>query len=272
MNLKDRLIISKQYKENYSDNKVINGNTITVENHYADLIKKFITENRNIMFLIHRNFDKEKIVNYIKSTVLGRQVLVAENFESNIPGAENNIVIIKNSSAVDIVKIFEQNLRGIKPFVFMFDLENYENTAKKLAAVISVNFPNMTNESINLLIKASNPVCVAIEEDKISNISENIFENTVREHKIEQKEIAEISEPVIVEEEEAAQEQVQETEMQIIEEEEEITEENNSSETDIVEAEAVEEIPQEGEQIPEKVNKYKLLRDKIRSKKQAEQI
>ena len=292
MNLKDRLVISKQNITANQNGTAEKGNIPEFKNalEVSDIVKSLITNKKNLIFVSNRETDKAIIIKFIKNTVPSAYN-TTESFDENLVNS-GKINIIKNASIKDIVKVFEAAISGYKQFICLFYINKNNQIKDKLGALIAINYPPLSDKNIITLMSCSDSVIITIEnKDDTVIISEIIemndsyeintmysYDNQEKQQKKKLKKNPEPKEQIIEEKESAAEVIEQPVKKQkiknILIDEELLNYEasdhivdNNTP--DIIEEEIQNDTADETQISSEpakKVNKYKLLKEKIKSK------
>ncbi len=185
MNIKDRLKTSKrttspEKKEN-TGIKYKNAEKYFTDGKYVkNLLKAYIKNAKNIIFIINNSFDAELISLYFKSFIK----------DSDKNPQESKIEIVSEPSIIETVKIFENIISLDKSYIFGLKINKPDNILDKLTALIAVNFPNLQKMNIDTLISSSESVFVYFDKDKegmyfISKIEEMVnTENGIEFEKI----------------------------------------------------------------------------------------
>lgn len=301
MNLKDRLDNIKNtnqisIKEEISTDTYFDINNIFVNyDKISGILFSIINQKKNIIFISDNSVDKNIIVSLMQSVLGSYDIEILNSIDENIYNLCTKIKFISDSSIIQIVKIFEYIIYGYSSFISLFNLANDENIINKLKTVIAVNFRNLTEENINTLIGCSDSFFVSIEKDedglflvskvqKINYIENIISLDVIYDYKNADKNV----EQKFVEE---AKPENSEEDNSYIETEKNIL--NNDiqyQETDFIESEDADSVIQK-EQIAIdineekneenlidstdnveekpiiKVNKYRLLKEKIKNKR-----
>lgn len=276
MNIKDRLKSTKNSEENIVLNKE-NLKKTNIADIFADgkyvqtLVRNYIKDYKNIIFLNNSSFDSSFICEYFKSfTIKGEKVKIT----NSVSLKEAQINIIPEPNVKDIVKIFENTILSDKSYIFGLKIKSYDNILSKLRALISVNYPNMSQNSIDVLINSSECVIVYFSKNDdglyiISKIEEmHNIEGEIILEKIFDTDSAFVlsSDESVSQEDNSAEniETVQNSETPLSQEEN-IIGEKVEIENELKEEKQV--ITVDNKRTI-KVNKYKLLRDKIKRKKE----
>lgn len=234
-------------------------------------------------------------------------VEVLRNISDNLPFVSAEKVIVPEPSVSEIIKIFELILCDFKTFVFAMNLKTFENVLESLRTLISLNCPNLSANNVEHLIGVSSALLVYIDRTEdglfsVTNIGKIIYRNntafldvlyssvkdstetslTVLENNLNSvvEETSCVEEQTVSDNSDKDEEQntlandveddfadVNSLEEKLVEEEFIEEKQNDVENTDITDdessltAETVEDIE------PQKVNKYKLLKEKIKSKK-----
>ena len=309
MNLKDRLdsissIDKVCIKEN--TNKEPDILDIFEDNkNVRKIISLAINNGKNIILLSNTSCDKTLLIKYISSFVPEDRQKTEITSASEINSKQNcDIFLFEKPSIYEIVKILEYILYGYKSFIFTVDMNSFEDVLDKLSTVILVNFKNLTEKNVNTLIANSNAVFVYFSKNEdglftITNIGEIISENNIvnivpidiKESEPEQKLENEINTVIKskLEEETAAYEKKDAIITEpILLPVEETTEELNHNEVEIsidlmpnedVQTIIIDSNPNKAENNidkpedtiePQKINKYKLLKEKVKNRRSSQ--
>lgn len=250
-------------------------------------INDFIQNNKNIILVCNKSFDKLIISNYIKSLLPPKKgINVIEELNSHIKDLNGKVNIFPTPDIAVIVKILEQIIYGCQSFIFSINLGNYDNVINKLKAIIALNYKNLDSNDIITLLGASNAVIVYIlkNEDglfylsKIDEIKQNgmeielrsiLNENTNKNNDMESNSensvMNSLEETLIIEKNKI---KPSEKENSISIEQNNISDETKQvvkKEQEIINEEISEENQTKIEE--KKLNKYELLREKVRQKK-----
>ena len=301
MNLKDRLDNIKNtnqisIKEEISTDTYFDINNIFVNyDKISGILFSIINQKKNIIFISDNSVDKNIIVSLMQSVLGSYDIEILNSIDENIYNLCTKIKFISDSSIIQIVKIFEYIIYGYSSFISLFNLANDENIINKLKTVIAVNFRNLTEENINTLIGCSDSFFVSIEKDEdglflVSKVQKiNYIENIISldvicdyknaDKNVEQKFV-----------EEAKPENSEEDNSYIETEKNILNNDIQYQETDFIESEDADSVIQK-EQIAIdineerneenlidstdnveekpiiKVNKYRLLKEKIKNKR-----
>ena len=301
MNLKDRLDNIKNTNQISIKEEIVTDTYFDINNIFVNYDKingilfSIINQKKNIIFISDNSVDKNIIVSLMQSVLGSYDIEILNSIDENIYNLCTKIKFISDSSIIQIVKIFEYIIYGYSSFISLFNLANDENIINKLKTVIAVNFRNLTEENINTLIGCSDSFFVSIEKDedglflvskvqKINYIENIISLDVIYDYKNADKNV----EQKFVEE---AKPENSEEDNSYIETEKNIL--NNDiqyQETDFIESEDADSVIQK-EQIAIdineeknkenlidstdnveekpiiKVNKYRLLKEKIKNKR-----
>ena len=301
MNLKDRLDNIKNTNQISIKEEIVTDTYFDINNIFVNYDKisgilfSIINQKKNIIFISDNSVDKNIIVSLMQSVLGSYDIEILNSIDENIYNLCTKIKFISDSSIIQIVKIFEYIIYGYSSFISLFNLANDENIINKLKKVIAVNFRNLTEENINTLIGCSDSFFVSIEKDedglflvskvqKINYIENIISLDVIYDYKNADKNV----EQKFVEE---AKPENSEEDNSYIETEKNIL--NNDiqyQETDFIESEDADSVIQK-EQIAIdineekneenlidstdnveekpiiKVNKYRLLKEKIKNKR-----
>lgn len=301
MNLKDRLDNIKNtnqisIKEEISTDTYFDINNIFVNyDKISGILFSIINQKKNIIFISDNSVDKNIIVSLMQSVLGSYDIEILNSIDENIYNLCTKIKFISDSSIIQIVKIFEYIIYGYSSFISLFNLANDENIINKLKTVIAVNFRNLTEENINTLIGCSDSFFVSIEKDedglflvskvqKINYIENIISLDVIYDYKnadknVEQKfveeakpENSEEDNSYIETEKDILKNDIQYQETDFIESEDDDSVIQNEQITiDINEEKNEENLIDTTDNVEEKpiikVNKYRLLKEKIKNKR-----
>ncbi len=253
MNLKDRLIIAKQPDVKNIKETAFEDVSLIFKNSkkQTKLIRDYILNNKNIVFLADRTFDRNLLVRYIQLLLPEKQINLLEKPESRNLSVNSKINMIKDPDIIDFVRILQAVILGYKPFVSCISLNYSEDILDTFKALISANYENLTDKHIETLFKESDTVFV-----NITNQNDDWTISSVNEFSLNEK-ITVKKAPKETKSNNKIKNILDNEEINSAEEEKVI----NNSEEDIIQATVV------VDKTPEKVNKYKLLKEKVRAKK-----
>ncbi len=301
MNLKDRLDNIKNtnqisIKEEKRTDIYFDINNIFVNyDKINGILCSIINQKKNIIFISDNSVDKNIVVSLMQSVSGSSDIEILNSIDENIYNSFTKIKFISDSSIIQIVKIFEYIIYGYSSFISLFNLANDENIINKLKTVIAVNFRNLTEENINTLIGCSDSFFVSIEKDedglflvskvqKINYIENIISLDVIYDYKnadknVEQKfveeakpENSEEDNSYIETEKDILKNDIQYQETDFIESEDDDSVIQNEQITiDINEEKNEENLIDTTDNVEEKpiikVNKYRLLKEKIKNKR-----
>lgn len=248
MNLKERLVILKETdtsKESILYNEIDNVLNMFDDMQFVkDIVKTLIKAKKNIIFICNKSCDKFLISKYF-------EYLADENVNiliGSLPhsyASQDMITILPDSEIIDVVKIFECIISGSNPFICGLNFETCENILEKTKALINLNFKNLTETSINTLIGYSDLYFICFEQQSnaklsIINIKKINYNNSV----LSEEEIFSLKN---ISYSENSQKDIIETDY--IEDKNSVNKDEKDESLSSV-----------------KVNKYKLLKEKVRSK------
>lgn len=277
MNLKERIGVIDRIKNvsSLSDIEIkrdFDEADIFVKNSTAEqIIKNAVNKEKNIIILCPSYVDKTIAANYIRNFLdVSIPVEILRNISDNLPFVSAEKVIVPEPSVAEIIKIFELILCDYKTFIFAMNLKTFENALESLRTLIALNSPNLSSNNVEHLIGITSAVLIYVDRTddglfnvidigKIvyknntafldilyssNNIAKDEFDKTpaVVEKQIREK-------PII---EKPAVHEVSQTVNEKLEKSKELPSEK---------------VEKAVEKDLHKVNKYKLLKEKIRSKK-----
>lgn len=180
MNLKERLVNTKKNSASLNKNVLLFDGNCDVNNFFIDknevknILSQQLASYKNIIFVCDKSIDNSLIANYFYSlsNVFGSTIV--DSVENDIENFNNRISIIPNPNINEIVKIFEYILYGYKSFVFGLNFSSNIDILNKLKTVIAINYPNLNNINIETLLGFSNSLFVYFEinDDGLYYISE----------------------------------------------------------------------------------------------------
>lgn len=292
MNIKDRLA-------EFVKNKQSGMNTITeyenIESIFEndkfsiDILHNYVKENKNIFLICSSNCDKTISCRYLYNFYKDKSLVEETDiFKESLKYSNSQTVIITNPDGKDFIKALEYMLFGQKSFVLAFNFKTYEDILESLIVWIAINGKNLTNVNIVHLLKKSEAVLVYIDRNEdglfsITDISEIICDdNGLNLKQRYNSRISKIGDDNLNSEREKTHEVVFEENFARQEKQEVVlqtTQNIPQTETQIKETLPVREelfgeiIKESGEiavcqekNLMPKINKYKLLKEKIHNK------
>lgn len=273
MNLKERLEIINQLKQsaseqNFEIKKEVDVSDIFVKNlTVQQLLKNSVNRDRNIILLSAGDCDKTIIANYIRAFIDETvSVDVLSNVSDNLPFVTAQKLIVPEPTIKEITKIFELILCDYRTFVFCMNLKTFDNVLESFRTLLSLNSPNLNANNIEHLIGVSSALLVYVNRNEdglyeITDIGKIVYKNNTAfldilySNTCVENDETVISVPVvdvnkaIVEVEQFEISTGVEQEQPLLEEKEETID----SEKPV--------------KISAKTNKYKILKEKLKSKK-----
>lgn len=255
-----------------------------------NIIKKLINEDKNIILACSVQNDKSVLPVYIKSFInKNESIEELRNISDNLSYISASKIIIPEPSVKDVIKILELILTGFKSFIFSLNIKSTFNIPESIKTLLSLNCPYISQESLNHLLLSSDCAVIFFSRNDdglyfVENIGEIIYSDSNKiqyenlyihspqdaetvdydnENKNEDENTQDSSD------EEIQANQKEEIEISPVEindvynnlEKSEIDENNTEELQDI------QEVKNEVKVLKNKVNKYKLLKMKIKSKK-----
>lgn len=289
MNIKNRLNSTNQNNSggkqaylNHYKKDIFNGNTITI-----NILLKEINALKNIIFVCDKDCDKKVITDSLKDYI-ARSLPVCYPTNKN-DFKHNAINILPDIAGNEFVNVLEASLKGVKSFICGLNLKNYDNITDKLRAVIALSSP-IADKHIDTLLASSESILVHVScykgiysirsIDKIDsefsvlavknlykNLSDpanevmlNSFNNSYIEEKENISDNSVTAEDILTDSAENTESSY--SVMSEADTKEEYSVENNSDES----------YSSESNTEDEKENKYKILRERIRQRKQSGDI
>ncbi len=296
MNLKERLdsinTIDKIYIKNTNNEEPDILDIFEDNTKVKKILSAAINNDKNIILLSDLSCNKPLLVKYISTfTEQTKKSMEITSYSDINDKHPPDIYVFIQPSVYEIVKIFERVMYGYKSFIFTMNMNSFDNILEKLKTVIAVNFNNLTSDNIDLLISNSNSVMVYFSKNEdglftITNIAEITNENNNMEivslYSAEPNDIQKIDKSISVEFEPEIKKEItineEENEpVQEIHQDGKVTYEvNNELKTgymdndDISVNEPQTSLVEEEKSIPvKKINKYKLLKEKVKNKRQS---
>lgn len=292
MNIKDRLaeFVKNKQSELNTDIEYENIESIFENDKFAtDILSNCIKENKNIFLICSSGCDKTLSCKYLYNFYKNKSIVEeTESFKESLKYSNSQTVIITNPEGKDFIKALEYMLSGLKSFVLAFNFRTYKDILESLIVLIAINGKNLTNVNITHLLKQSEAVLVYIDRNEdglfsITDISEitgvdkelNLIQRyNSRKIKISENnlnfESAEIHENVFKKDFGR-----QETQKDIFQATQDISQtETKVEETLPIREELFGEIIKSADEnslsvnetVSKKINKYKLLKEKIHNK------
>ncbi len=186
MNLKDRLGNYNKINTNIEQNDEFTINNMNeadiFENNTAAnlLILNLLNKNKNIIFASLECENNPVIANYLHS-VLNENSNITRDIE-NIDSENSKICIIPTLKIEEAAKLFESFLTTQKSYIMGINLKSFDNIIEKLKVIIALNHKNLTEQNINTLLSSSDLIFIFISRNEdglyyISEIKELIYSN-----------------------------------------------------------------------------------------------
>ncbi len=154
---KDAGIIKKQNNISF-DNDIVH-----------DILFENINNFNNIIFITDKSADNGQIAEYFENCIKNTPKITVSDDEIN--NIKNNTVnIIPEISGKNLVNISEQILYGTKSFIIGLHLNSYNNVLEKLKTIIALN-SNLNDTHINTILSEINAVILNIKYDASNNLS-----------------------------------------------------------------------------------------------------
>ncbi len=300
MNLKDRLDIIKNTNNLSIKQDMSVDNCLEAKNFFEnsaivrEIINYCIYNGKNILFLADKSIDKDILSYSIKSLLESQNIELYNSVSKNVDSLHSGIKVIPSKSIGDVVKILEYIMYGYNSFIFSLDILFDDNFLEKLKTIIALNYRNFTEENIKTLIGYSNLIVIPLyrNDDGLFVISEireisyiddklvlTVYENSnLKNVDIISKNIDLNEENSSVDAQNVKNEiiEVNQTSVEnidIISEEMNYVEDLSASHIDLLNESDESAMETEGfssckdDKSIKKINKYKLLREKIKSKR-----
>lgn len=280
MNLKDRLKHSVKIQKpkvetsklvQYKDESFVSDIFVKDENA-EKILAEILSTNNNVIFASSVECENVIISQYLKTHLpVGESVETIFDVNSNIKFVNSSKIIFSNPNIKEFVKVLEFILYGYKNFIFGINVCQYENIIETIKTLILVNNPNLSEKTFNTLVGTSHPIIVYFKKNTdglfyVSNIGKIIGDNDSLEleevYSFVQQPEQEIVQETLVEEKTVA------IDLDEVNAEDVIIVDESIKEDDIVVTEEIKYDLKEEESEPVTKNKYKLLKEKIKRKKQ----
>lgn len=260
MKFKDRIEIKSNLSTSVNSNKISlkedsDSIDLFVKNDETfKIVSELFKRNSNIILLSQSNIDRMVLLNYFRFFVKSdTSVELVNNLSEEIYYSTAKKIIVPEPTVADFVKILELILCDFRTFIFSMNVKSFKNIVETFRVLISLNCPNLTTQNIEHLIGMSSCALIMFEVNEegllyISNISELLY----KENKAVLKEIY-------------SEKPVENVEEPFDFVQDEIVEENQNNEN-VVDEVAVDEVVPSAD--IQKVNKYKLLKEKVKRRKQ----
>ena len=286
MNFKERIGLKNiDNKIDVSDNLIIKSDiSLFVNNELINnIVKEAVEANKNIILFCGENVDRNAVCNSFKNYFFNNEQFdVIKNINEELQYSSSKRVLIPEPSVQDLILIFESAMTDFKLFLTSFCLKSFTNVVESLKTLILLNRPNITEKTVSHLIGMSDFImfyvvsdsegcfnitdCVDVvyKDNEIfekllysenntnnsSNVNDDLpyHENSTIDYEDENKIVEEEAEDIILANEDSISEEK--------EEDTDIKNQTNTTEHVI---------------LPAKLNKYKLLKAKLKAKKKAEE-
>ena len=151
-------------------------NDIFVKNKSVDqILKTALLKSKNVILLCQSSCDRTVVASYVRNLFLNNniQVDILNDISGDLPFSSSDKVVVPEASVSDIVKIFELILLDYKSFVFTLNLKSFVNPIESLRVLLALNSQNLTHCNIEHLIGMSESLLVYVEknEDGLFNIT-----------------------------------------------------------------------------------------------------
>lgn len=274
MNFKERIDIFNQLKNTSTPQfEIDTGLEVSdffVKNKAAEqIIKNALLKDKNIILLCNQDSEKTIISNYLRSFAeKNSSVEILRNISEDLPFVSAEKVIVPEPSISEVIKILELILCDYKTFIFCMNLKSFENVIESFRTLVALNCPNLTSSNVEHLIGISDALLIYFSRNEdglfnISDIGKIVYKNNcafldVLYSSSKEKE----DEEIVISEDVSQQAEIASDgkEMAVADDE---TVRGSESENDI------ENLPSpDDSKETVKVNKYKLLKDKVRKRKE----
>lgn len=181
MNIKDRLAEFVKNKQSELNTDIVYENIESIfenDKFATDILSNCINENKNIFLICSPECDKTISCKYLYNFYKNKSLVEeTESFKESLKYSNSQTVIITNPEGKDFIKALEYMLSGLKSFVLAFNFKTYTDILESLIVFIAINGKNLTNVNITHLLKKSEAVLVYIDRNEdglfsITDISE----------------------------------------------------------------------------------------------------
>ncbi len=122
----------------------------------SGIIQNIINQNKNIILFCSKEYDKSLLCNYFRLFLnKNDSIEILRNISDNLSYVSASKVIIPDPSIKDVIKILEYTLMGAKSFIFSMHVKNFKNILDSLRTLIALNFPYLSQSNIDHLIGSS---------------------------------------------------------------------------------------------------------------------
>lgn len=174
MRFKDRLNLfnNSEDKELVSDNKIefkqdIDISDIFIQNDkVSNIITSVLAENKNIIIASSIDCDNSINTQYIRTFIKNTEkVEVLYDINKDINFINANRIIVPDVNILEFVKILEFILYGYKSFVFTINIKSYDNILENIKTLISLYYKNLSESAIENLLGSSDSIIVYIDKN-----------------------------------------------------------------------------------------------------------
>ncbi len=174
MRFKDRLNLfnNSEDKEIVSDNKIefkqdIDISDIFIQNDkVSNIINSVLAENKNIIIASSIDCDNSINTQYIRTFIKNTEkVEVLYDINKDINFINANRIIVPDVNILEFVKILEFILYGYKSFVFTINIKSYDNILENIKTLISLYYKNLSESAIENLLGSSDSIIVYIDKN-----------------------------------------------------------------------------------------------------------
>lgn len=258
MNIKDRLnsLISNETQD-YMIELKSESEIFVKDKEIENIIKSSISANDNIILFCGSDTDKYITCNYISTFANNSSVEILNDINEELKYAVSKRIIVPEFSSNSVKKVLECMMEGCKSFVIALNIKSFENIFETFKMLIMLECPNMNKSDIEHIMGVASVLMLKVKrnEDGLFQIfdAEKIYyENNELIHEKLINKSVEISNDAEADiDDEIENIQAAEEVYNILDDErEEISAPSDDT--------SMEEKP---------INKYKLLKEKIKKKK-----
>lgn len=249
MKIKERLDLLKTGEQNINEN-ILDMSLFCRDEKAENIIVSVINSRKNIIAVSGVHIDRNLLIDYIKTFIDdNNKISEINDLRSISKTSSTSKKIVYNSDIRKAIKIFECILNGYGDFIFSIPVKKYENIIDSVKTLISLNASNITSEGINNLLGLSDSVIIFFDKNtdgmiSVNNIGEILYNNSILQLKNLYNSQNQLSEPM--------------------NKSETIETPKNTALGNFIEKNS--DTFKSEIKIEKKINKYKLLREKLKNK------
>lgn len=256
MRIKDRLKNKEEYDVLLKNEDVlVSSCDINLSSVFADslevrnILVEAINSSKNIFYLVKPLVDKNIIASYFESLLVQKDYKVVIKRTESVSFDDSGVNIVPNSRIEDIPSFLQRSILGLKSGVYGFTLCDFSEVLKKIKLLISLNHKNLQKEDVDFLFESTNSMFVYFDKNsdgllyvsKIEEISKTSFESvSVFDLNIDESTLSDSKEFLF---------------------------EKSKKEFELKQEEKVSNVDVTIDVEHKKINKYKLLKEKLKNKR-----